>query len=70
MASTSGTYCLGAVASVTFLAIESMQKPNGVILTKQQWFIQTLRVREVMLTVQLIYGEHLQIGEYCVQHCS
>jgi len=23
-----------------------------------------------MLTVQLIYGEHLQIGEYCVQHCS
>ena len=35
------------------------KNPNGVILTKQVWFIQTLRVREVMLTVQLIYGEHL-----------
>ena len=70
MASTSVTYCLGAVACLTFLATESMQNHDGVILTKYGWFIQTLRVREVMLTVQLIDGEHLQIGEYCVQHCS
>jgi len=31
-----------------------------------------LMVSEIQRTlgISYIYGEHLQIGEYCVQHCS